>query len=101
MIYIEIEKNLTAYKPNKPRLKDFQILKPINKGAYGKVFLAMKKTTRDLLAIKVLNKNDLRRKNQVDHIKSERDILASTQHPFLVRFYYSFQTKVSILFDFC
>jgi hypothetical protein len=35
MIYIEIEKNLTVYKPNKPRLKDFNILKPINKGAYG------------------------------------------------------------------
>jgi serine/threonine protein kinase len=83
-------------KSNKPSLKDFEILKPISKGAYGKVFLAVKKKTGDLYAIKVINKEDLRHKNKVQHIKSERDILAHTQHAFVVKFYYSFQTKENL-----
>lgn len=34
-------------------IDDFEIIKPISKGAYGKVFLARKRTTGDLFAIKV------------------------------------------------
>eukprot|EP01117_Protostelium_nocturnum_P007674 TRINITY_DN2755_c0_g1_i2.p1 TRINITY_DN2755_c0_g1~~TRINITY_DN2755_c0_g1_i2.p1 ORF type:complete len:1006 (+),score=271.24 TRINITY_DN2755_c0_g1_i2:746-3763(+) len=81
---------------DKPRLDDFQILKPISRGAFGKVFLAQKKKTGDLYAIKVLNKDDLRKKNQIQHIRAERDILAQTQNHFLVKFYYSFQTRQNL-----
>lgn len=42
-----------------PSISDFEILKPISKGAYGKVYLARKKTTKDLYAIKVLKKLDM------------------------------------------
>ena len=58
-------------------IASFEILKPISRGAYGHVVLAAKKTTRDLFAIKVLRKGDMRRKNQVERIKAERDVLAS------------------------
>lgn len=34
-------------------IEDFEIIKPISRGAYGKVFLARKRTTGDLFAIKV------------------------------------------------
>lgn len=34
-------------------INDFEIIKPISKGAFGKVFLARKRTTGDLFAIKV------------------------------------------------
>lgn len=34
-------------------IDDFDIIKPISRGAYGKVFLARKRTTGDLFAIKV------------------------------------------------
>jgi serine/threonine protein kinase len=92
--------------------KDFKILKPIAKGAFGKVYLARKKRTGDLYAIKVLRKVDMIRKKQVDRIKIERDIMAMTstdtklrsnsgvsdqigpwENPFVVNFYYSFQSK--------
>lgn len=46
-------------------IRDFQIVKPISKGAYGKVYLARKKTTGDQYAIKVLAKEHLLRKKQV------------------------------------
>ena len=42
-------------------INSFEILKPISRGAYGHVVLAAKKTTRDLYAVKVLRKGDMRR----------------------------------------
>lgn len=34
-------------------IEDFEIIKPISRGAYGRVFLARKRATGDLFAIKV------------------------------------------------
>jgi len=73
-------------------INSFEILKPISRGAYGRVVLAAKRTTRDLYAIKVVRKRDMRRKNQVHRIKVEREVMAEANHPFLVKLYYSFQT---------
>jgi serine/threonine protein kinase len=42
-----------------PSIRDFEIIKPISKGAYGRVYLARKRTTRDLYAIKILKKVDM------------------------------------------
>ncbi|KAL5981569.1 hypothetical protein ACLOJK_015631 [Asimina triloba] len=71
-------------------IDDFDILKPISKGAFGKIFLARKRTTGDLFAIKILKKLDMIRKNDIEHILAERDILIAVRNPFVVRFYYSF-----------
>lgn len=35
-------------------IDDFEIIKPISRGAFGRVFLARKRTTGDFFAIKVL-----------------------------------------------
>lgn len=74
-------------------IQDFQLLKPISKGAYGRVFLARKNTTGDLYAVKVMNKKDLLRKNQSQHVQSERRIMAHANNPFVAKFYHSFQSK--------
>ncbi|KAK1316475.1 Serine/threonine-protein kinase AtPK2/AtPK19 [Acorus calamus] len=66
-------------------IEDFVIIKPISRGAFGRVFLAKKKTTDDLFAIKVLRKDDMIRKNAVESILAERDILISARNPFVVR----------------
>lgn len=71
-------------------IDDFEIMKPISRGAFGRVFLAKKRTTGDLFAIKVLKKADMIRKNAVESILAERDILISVRNPFVVRFFYSF-----------
>jgi serine/threonine protein kinase len=49
------------------------------RGAFGRVYLARKRATGDLYAIKVLKKLDMVRKNMVDHVIAERNILASVQ----------------------
>ncbi|XP_062118368.1 probable serine/threonine protein kinase IREH1 [Humulus lupulus] len=65
-------------------------------GAFGRVFLAKKRTTGDLFAIKVLKKADMIRKNAVESILAERDILISVRNPFVVRFFYSFTCRENL-----
>ncbi|XP_074281906.1 putative serine/threonine protein kinase IRE [Silene latifolia] len=77
-------------------IEDFEIIKPISRGAYGRVFLAKKRATGDLFAIKVLKKADMIRKNAVESILAERDILITMRNPFVVRFYYSFTCKENL-----
>jgi serine/threonine protein kinase len=74
-------------------IHDFDILKPISKGAFGKVYLAIKKTTGDQYAIKVLAKEHVLRKKQLAHIETERDILVHVESPFVVKLFWTFQTK--------
>ena len=57
-------------------------------GDVAQVVLAAKKTTQDLYAIKVIKKKDTRRKNNVRRIMTERDVLARSEHPFVVKLFY-------------
>ncbi|KAL1081356.1 hypothetical protein V6Z11_D09G058900 [Gossypium hirsutum] len=77
-------------------IEDFEIIKPISRGAFGRVFLARKRTTGDLFAIKVLKKADMIRKNAVESILAERNILISVRNPFVVRFFYSFTCRENL-----
>ncbi|KAI8806769.1 kinase-like domain-containing protein, partial [Cladochytrium replicatum] len=79
-----------------PSIKDFDLIKPISKGAFGSVFLAKKHTTGDYYAIKVLKKADMIAKNQVMNIKAERMILTQIDSPYVVKLYFSFQTKENL-----
>jgi serine/threonine protein kinase len=75
---------------------DFDLLKVVGKGAFGKVFLVKKREGPDsekLFAMKVLDKEVITQKGQVAHTKSERDILHEIQHPFIVSMHYAFQTE--------
>ncbi|XP_038687797.1 serine/threonine-protein kinase AtPK2/AtPK19-like [Tripterygium wilfordii] len=75
---------------------DFEILRVVGQGAFGKVFQVRKKGDRDddgIYAMKVMRKDTIIKKNQVDYMKAERDILTKVLHPFIVQLRYSFQTK--------
>ncbi|KAJ3217914.1 hypothetical protein HDU67_007065 [Dinochytrium kinnereticum] len=76
-----------------PSIHDFEIIKPISRGAFGKVYLAMKKTTQDLFAIKILKKEDMIRKNMIAHVRAEHKVLTISRNPFVVKLYYAFQSK--------
>ncbi|KAG2224682.1 hypothetical protein INT45_007927, partial [Circinella minor] len=81
-------------RPTPPSIKDFDIIKPISKGAFGSVFLAKKRSTGDYYAIKFLKKSDMIAKNQVTNVKAERMILMTqTDSPFVTKLYYTFQSK--------
>jgi serine/threonine protein kinase len=78
-------------------LDDYDILKPISRGAFGRVMLARKRTTGDLFALKVLRKRDLIRKNLMQAALAERDALArGGANPFVIRLFYTFTTSTNL-----
>ncbi|KAL8810575.1 MAG: hypothetical protein Q9200_002474 [Gallowayella weberi] len=75
-------------------IKDFEIVKPISKGAFGSVYLAKKKSTGDYFAIKVLKKADMVAKNQVTNVKAERAIMMwQGESDFVAKLYWTFSSK--------
>ena len=85
----------TSTRP--PDIHDFCIIKPISRGAFGKVFLGCKKSNMDVMyAIKVMKKTEMINKNMVSQVVNERNALALTKSPFCVQLYYSLQTASSI-----
>ncbi|KAK3909195.1 Serine/threonine-protein kinase Sgk3 [Frankliniella fusca] len=79
--------------------KDFEFLRVIGKGSYGKVLLARHCSEGKYYAIKILSKRLILRKNEVRHVMAERDILLkNVHHPFLVGLHYSFQTSDKLYF---
>lgn len=80
---------------SKLTVTDFDLLKIVGKGAFGKVMLVRKKAKVDsgkIYAMKVLKKSVVAAKGQVEHTKSERDILFQVKHPYIVCLRYAFQS---------
>ncbi|KAI1818457.1 hypothetical protein GGS20DRAFT_528692 [Poronia punctata] len=77
-----------------PSIKDFEIIKPISKGAFGSVYLSKKKSTGEYFAIKVLKKADMVAKNQVTNVKAERAIMMwQGESEFVAKLYWTFSSK--------
>jgi protein-serine/threonine kinase len=86
---------------NKAHLKpsDFEFLKLIGRGTFGRVFQVRKKDTRRIYAMKVLSKKEIVAKKEVAHTIGERKILQrSLECPFLVGLKFSFQTEKELYF---
>uniref|UniRef100_A0A670K0F4 non-specific serine/threonine protein kinase n=1 Tax=Podarcis muralis TaxID=64176 RepID=A0A670K0F4_PODMU len=82
----------------------FELLKVLGQGSFGKVFLVRKIFGPDagqLYAMKVLKKASLKVRDRV-RTKMERDILVEVNHPFIVKLHYAFQTegKLYLILDF-
>lgn len=90
----------------RPRLglKDFEVGPTLGTGTFGKVKQVRYKhsTSQLVFALKMLRKTDIVKLGQLEHIKSEKQILSSVCHPFIVSFIVSFQTSqhVCMLFEF-
>ncbi|ELK27199.1 PREDICTED: serine/threonine-protein kinase greatwall isoform X1 [Myotis davidii] len=80
--------------PRPPSIEDFTIVKPISRGAFGKVYLGQK--GGKLYAVKVVKKADMINKNMTDQVQAERDALALSKSPFIVHLYYSLQSASNV-----
>lgn len=75
---------------------DFEILKMIGRGAYGRVYQVRRKANRQIYAMKVLRKKDMIRKKATTHVISERNVqvqAAMECPPFIIPLRYCFQTR--------
>lgn len=77
--------------------RDFEFLKLIGRGTFGKVFQVRKRDTKRIYAMKVLSKKEIIAKKEVAHTIGERKILQrSLESPFLVGLKFSFQTDADL-----
>ncbi|KAI7901000.1 serine/threonine-protein kinase orb6 [Cokeromyces recurvatus] len=72
-------------------LDDFITVKVIGKGAFGEVRLVQAGDTGKIYAMKTLKKSEMLKKDQLAHVKAERDVLAEADSPWVVQLYFSFQ----------
>ena len=71
----------------------FEKIRLLGKGDVGKVFLVKEKASKRLYAMKVLSKKEMIERNKIKRALAEQEILATSNHPFIVTLYHSFQSK--------
>lgn len=99
------EARLQRRKEGKPYLNDFNFISTLGTGTFGRVRLIKHRDDPPEvlpLALKCLKKTEIIRLKQIEHVKSEKSILARINHPFIVNLKDTFQspTHVFMLLDY-
>lgn len=81
----------TNMPPTKVGPEDFQMLRVVGQGAFGKVFQVQYKRDHRVYAMKVMRKEVIMQKDHGEYVKSERDLLTAVMHPYIVQLRFSFQ----------
>jgi len=71
--------------------RDFEPHNIIGRGAFGEVWIARHIESGEVVAIKRMKKAEMINKNQVNHIKSEREVLVKARNSWIVDLKFSFQ----------
>jgi len=90
------ETEFLRLKRSRLGVDDFEPIKVIGKGAFGEVRLVQKVDTGHVYAMKILRKCDMVEKEQVAHVRAERDILVEADHQWVVKMFYSFQDPANL-----
>jgi len=80
-------------KRKKISIFDFEPLKIIGKGAFGEVRVCKYIPNGDIVAIKKMKKEEMHKKNQVLHVRAERDVLSEAKNEWIVDLKFSFQDQ--------
>lgn len=96
------ENVLTVMLAKKWCLQDFEIGRPLGKGKFGNVYLAREKTTKYVVALKVMFKSQLQ-KNGVEHqLRREIEIQSHLRHPNILCLFNWFhdETRVYLILEY-
>lgn len=86
------ESNFLRFLRTKETPSNFHTIKVIGKGAFGDVKLVQRKSDGKIYALKSLVKTEMFKRDQLAHVRAERDIMAdSKDNPWLVKLHASFQ----------
>ncbi|KAL3102270.1 hypothetical protein niasHS_003679 [Heterodera schachtii] len=78
---------------------NFDYLKTVGQGSFGKVYMVRYHGDGKIYAMKVLGKEHIKRRKEEKHVMAERNVLLNNiDHPFLVSLHYSFQTRDKLYF---
>lgn len=101
--FLEISSGAQEASKHELTIDDFELLKVLGKGSFGKVFLVRVIGTVEYYAMKVLNKSEVKRRRQIEHTKTELKVMGAADHPFICHLRYAFQTETRLFMvsDFC
>jgi protein kinase A len=77
-------------------LGDFEILRTLGTGSFGRVHLVQSKHNSRFYAVKVLKKQQVVKMKQVEHTNDERRMLQEVKHPFLITLWGTFQDSKNL-----
>jgi len=94
---------LLIKRRQKINIRDFESIAIIGKGAFGEVRVCKYKLTGEIVAIKKMKKEEMYKKNQILHVRAERDVLSEAKIPWIVELKYSFQDDLYLylVMEFC
>ena len=85
-----------TYDKIKITINDFDHLKLLGTGSFGRVILVRLKFNQKLYAMKILSKNQIKQRHQEDHTKTERDLMVKINSPFVVNIKLAFQDEIRL-----
>lgn len=77
-------------------LGDFELLRTLGTGSFGRVHLVQSKHNQRFYAVKVLKKQQVVKMKQVEHTNDERKMLQEVKHPFLITLWGTFQDSKNL-----
>lgn len=91
--HVAVPMHVPAAQTTPARLgpNDFELLRVVGQGAFGKVFQVRKCDTGDIYAMKVMRKERILERDHGEYVRAERDVLTAVFHPYIVTLRYSFQ----------
>ncbi|KAJ3192005.1 hypothetical protein HK101_007181 [Irineochytrium annulatum] len=91
-LHIKTSYKRTQADQSRLNIEDFDLLKVIGKGSFGKVMQVRKKDSNRIYAMKIIKKSYIVQREEVSHTLAERMVLARINHPFIVPLKFSFQS---------
>lgn len=76
--------------------KNYDIVLPIGKGGFGKVWKVIEKRTKKLYAMKQMSKVKIINKKSVGSVMNERNYLCQLNHPFIINMVCAFQDRQNL-----
>ena len=95
---VKIGVNYVEVTQGSLKIEDFELLKVVGKGSFGKVMQVMKKDTGRIYALKTIRKAHIINRSEVAHTLAERSVLAQINNPFIVPLKFSFQSAEKLYF---
>lgn len=92
----EFEDKWRRNPTNTAALDDFERIKTLGTGSFGRVMIVQHKPTKDYYAMKILDKQKVVKLKQVEHTLNEKRILQAIQFPFLVSLRYHFKDNSNL-----
>jgi protein kinase A len=77
--------------PKKMSLGDFELVRTLGVGSFGRVKYGKYKGDGNMYAVKFMKKHEIIKLKQVDHINAERNLMQQINHPFAVNMFGSFK----------